>query len=76
MKILTAQLQDSSWYYDVDMKGGTAIVIGTEATGLTEQWREAADAHIRIPMLGALDSLNASVSAAILLFEAVRQRNS
>ena len=76
MKILTAQLQDSSWYYDVDMKGATAIVIGTEATGLTEQWREAADAHIRIPMLGALDSLNASVSAAILLFEAVRQRNS
>ena len=76
MKILTAQLQDSSWYYDVDMKGGTAIVIGTEATGLTEQWREAADAHIRIPMLGALDSLNSSVSAAILLFEAVRQRNS
>ena len=76
MKILTAQLQDSSWYYDVDMKGGTAIVIGTEATGLTEQWREVADAHIRIPMLGALDSLNASVSAAILLFEAVRQRNS
>ena len=76
MKILTAQLQDSSWYYDVNMKGGTAIVIGTEATGLTEQWREAADAHIRIPMLGALDSLNASVSAAILLFEAVRQRNS
>lgn len=76
MKILTAQLQDSSWYYDVDMKGGTAIVIGTEATGLTGQWREAADAHIRIPMLGALDSLNASVSAAILLFEAVRQRNS
>ena len=58
------------------MKGGTAIVIGSEATGLTEQWREAADAHIRIPMLGALDSLNASVSAAILLFEAVRQRNS
>ena len=76
MKRLAAQLQDSTWYYDVDMMGGTAIVIGTEATGLTEQWREAADAHIRIPMLGALDSLNASVSAAILLFEAVRQRNS
>ena len=73
--IYTAQLQDSSWYYDTDMRGGTAIVIGTEATGLTDAWREAADAHIRIPMLGELDSLNASVSAAILLFEAVRQRN-
>ena len=75
INIYTAQLQDSSWYYDTDMRGGTAIVIGTEATGLTAAWREAADAHIRIPMLGELDSLNASVSAAILLFEAVRQRN-
>ena len=75
IKIYTAQLQDSSWYYDTDMRGGTAIVVGTEATGLTDAWREAADAHIRIPMLGELDSLNASVSAAVLLFEAVRQRN-
>ena len=75
INIYTAQLQDSSWYYDTDMTGGTAIVVGTEATGLTDGWREAADGHIRIPMLGELDSLNASVSAAILLFEAVRQRN-
>lgn len=74
-QILTAQLQDSSLYYDYDMKKGTAIVMGTESTGLTDVWREAADAHIRIPMLGKLDSLNVSVSAAILLFEAVRQRN-
>ena len=76
IRILTAQLQDSSWYYDVDMTGGTALVMGTESTGLTDIWRRAADAHIRIPMLGRLDSLNVSVSAAILLFEAVRQRNS
>ena len=74
--ILTAQLQDSVWYYDTDMRRGTALVMGTEATGLTAVWREAADRHIRIPMLGRLDSLNVSVSAAILLFEAVRQRNS
>ena len=74
IQILTAQLQDSSLYYDVDMKRGTAIVMGTESTGLTPIWRQAADAHIRIPMLGRLDSLNVSVSAAILLFEAVRQR--
>ena len=76
IKIYTAQLQDSEWYYDTDMKGGSAIVMGTEATGLTDVWRKAADAHIKIPMLGRLDSLNVSVSAAILLFEAVRQRNS
>ncbi|MBR4389398.1 MAG: RNA methyltransferase [Prevotella sp.] len=74
IRILTAQLQDSHLYYDTDMQSATAIIMGTEATGLTPQWREAADAHIRIPMLGKLDSLNVSVSAAILLFEAVRQR--
>lgn len=73
--ILTAQLQDSSWYYDTDMKGTSAIVMGTESTGLTEFWRKAADRHIKIPMLGQEDSLNVSVSAAILLYEAVRQRN-
>lgn len=76
IRILTAQLQDSEWYYDTDMREGTAIVMGTEATGLTDIWRKAADSHIKIPMLGSLDSLNVSVSAAILLFEAVRQRNS
>ena len=76
IKILTSQLQDSYEYYDYDMTQGTAIVMGTESTGLTNQWREAADAHIRIPMLGRLDSLNVSVSAAILMYEAVRQRNS
>ena len=75
IRILTAQLQDSHLYYDTDMRQGTAIVMGTESTGLTDSWRKAADAHIRIPMLGRLDSLNVSVSAAILLFEAVRQRN-
>lgn len=74
IKILTAQLQDSELYYDSDMRGATAIVMGTESTGLTDAWRRAADAHIRIPMGGRLDSLNVSVSAAILLFEAVRQR--
>ena len=74
INILTAQLQDSSEYYDYDMTSATAIVMGTESTGLTRQWREAADAHIRIPMLGRLDSLNVSVSAAILMYEAVRQR--
>lgn len=74
IRILTAQLQDSQLYYETDMTHATAIVMGTEATGLTDAWRKAADAHIRIPMNGCLDSLNVSVSAAILLFEAVRQR--
>jgi len=76
IQILTAQLQDSEPYYATDMSRPTAIVMGTESTGLTTVWRKAADAHIRIPMLGKLDSLNVSVSTAILLFEAVRQRYS
>ncbi len=75
IRILTAQLQDSSPYYACDMKKATAIVMGTEATGLTGIWREAADAHIMIPMRGRLDSLNVSVSAAILLYESIRQRS-
>ncbi len=75
VNILTAQLQDSILYYSADMTRPTALVMGAESTGLSQQWREAADAHIRIPMLGHLDSLNVSVSTAILLFEAVRQRH-
>ena len=74
IQILTAQLQDSSPYYNTPMLGGTAIVMGTESTGLSQSWRKAADAHIMIPMAGRLDSLNVSVSAAVLLFEAIRQR--
>ncbi len=74
IQILTAQLQDSDWYYSTPMTAPTAIVMGTESTGLTQQWRDAATSHIKIPMLGRLDSLNVSVSAAVLLFEAVRQR--
>ena len=74
IRIFTAQLQDSEWYYDTDMTGATALVMGTESTGLTQAWRDSADAHIKIPMLGRLDSLNVSVSAAVLLSDAVRQR--
>lgn len=75
IQILTAQLQDSHLYYNTDMQQATALVMGTESTGLTDAWRAAATAHIRIPMQGSLDSLNVSVSAAILLYEAVRQRH-
>ena len=74
INIFTAQLQDSEWYYDTNMAAPTAIVMGTESTGLTNFWREASNAKIKIPMLGELDSLNVSVSAAVLCYEAVRQR--
>ncbi len=75
LNVLTAQLQDSEIYYDTDMTGGTALVFGTEDKGLTDFWRVRSDSRIRIPMAGLMDSLNVSVSAAILCFEAVRQRN-
>lgn len=74
IRILTAQLQDSELYYETDMRVPTAIVFGAEDTGLSDFWRERSDARIRIPMAGLMDSLNISVSAAILCFEAVRQR--
>ena len=73
-QILTAQLQDSSPYYDIDFKRPTAVVFGTESTGLREFWRERSDRKIMIPMLGKLDSLNVSTSVAILSYEAVRQK--
>ena len=74
ISILTAQLQDSELYYDTDMTRPAALVFGTEADGLTDIWRRAADAHIRIPMLGHIDSLNVSASMAVLCYEALRQR--
>lgn len=73
-QILTAQLQDSSYYYNIDMTLPTAIVMGSEAEGLTNYWREISTAKIKIPMLGQMDSLNVSVSAAVLCYEALRQR--
>lgn len=74
-QIVTAQLQDSEVYYDVDFKRATAIIFGTESTGLTDFWRKISDAKIRIPMLGQMDSLNVATSVAILSYEAVRQKN-
>jgi 23S rRNA (guanosine2251-2'-O)-methyltransferase len=60
--------------YDVDMTGPTAIVMGSEGEGLRRLTREACDELVRIPMGGAVESLNVSVAAGVALFEAVRQR--
>lgn len=70
-----AALQNSNEYHKVDYTKSSAIVVGTEATGLTEIWRENATQNINIPMQGQIDSMNVSVSAAIIIFEAKRQRN-
>lgn len=74
IKIYAAALQDSSSYLAEGFKEATAIVVGTEHQGLSEEWRINADKIIKIPMEGQVDSLNVSVSAAILIFEAKRQR--
>ena len=52
----------------------TALVVGTESTGLSQEWRDLAAENIIIPMKGKIDSMNISVSASILIFEAKRQR--
>lgn len=69
-----ATLQNSTSYHTQDYTSPTALVVGTEATGLTQEWRDAATQNIIIPMQGEIDSMNVSVAAAILIFEAKRQR--
>ncbi|SHI62535.1 TrmH family RNA methyltransferase [Flavobacterium terrae] len=70
-----ATLQNSTSYHVQDYTTPTALVVGTEATGLSQEWRDNATQNIIIPMQGEIDSMNVSVAAAILIFEAKRQRN-
>jgi TrmH family RNA methyltransferase len=70
-----ATLQNATPYHKQDYTTPTALVVGTEATGLTQEWRDHATQNIIIPMQGAIDSMNVSVAAAVLIFEAKRQRN-
>jgi len=72
--IFAAALTVSEPYHLQNFTQPSAIVVGTEATGLTQPWLEASAKNIIIPMEGAIDSLNLSVSASILIFEAKRQR--
>jgi len=74
ISIYSAILQESVPYDTIDFRTPSALVIGTESTGLTEEWRNDSTAKIRIPMEGKLDSMNLSVAAGILIFEAKRQR--
>ena len=74
INIYSATLQDSTEYHTQNYTTPTALVVGTEATGLSEKWRTESTKNIIIPMQGEIDSMNVSVAAAILLFEAKRQR--
>jgi RNA methyltransferase, TrmH family len=62
-------------YYENDFRHASAIIMGSEATGLSQKWLDETDHLIKIPMNGKIDSMNVSVSAAIVVFEALRQRN-
>jgi len=75
IKTYAAALTANEYYHETDFTGPSAMVMGTEADGLTDKWIQNTDKQIIIPMSGAIDSLNVSVSTAILIFEAMRQRN-
>lgn len=73
--IVAARVDGSVPYAEVDLRGPTAIVLGSEADGLTVAWSGPDVLGVRLPMLGAADSLNVSAAAAVLLYEARRQRD-
>ena len=73
--VATSPVADHRWD-QIGMTGPTAIILGTEHDGLSVEWLTRADLTVGIPMLGTGDSLNVSTSAAVLLYEAVRQRSS
>jgi TrmH family RNA methyltransferase len=75
IKTYAADLTATENYYQKNLSKPTAIVVGDEARGLSTEWVQAADERIKIPMLGRIDSLNVSVSAAVLLYESMRQRS-
>ena len=75
IKMYAAELNASIEYQDCDFSMASAIVVGTEATGLSEEWLRNSDQNIIIPMQGEIDSMNVSVAAGILIFEAKRQRD-
>ena len=72
---LAAMVQAAMDYSDFDLRGPVAIVLGSEATGLSPAWEDAGVTPISIPMYGWADSLNVSIAAAVVLYEAARQRH-
>ena len=72
--IIAARVDGSVDYTEADYSGAVAIALGSEARGLSDAWGELARASVRVPMLGVADSLNVSATAAVLFYEALRQR--
>jgi len=76
IRVLAATPSAETLYSGINMRDPVAIAVGTEDTGLTDFWLSNADVRVRIPMMGRINSLNVSVSTALLVYEALRQRNS
>lgn len=74
VQIVCTSPSAKTMYYDIDYSKSTAIVLGTESSGLSEFWKNQPVHNVSIPMKGEADSLNVSTSAAIIIFEVVRQR--
>ena len=74
LAIYAARVDGAVPYTDVDYRSGTAIVLGSEAKGLSDAWSDESVTSVVLPMLGAADSLNVSATAAVLFYEARRQR--
>jgi TrmH family RNA methyltransferase len=74
LALLAARVDADASYTEVDLRGPVAIVLGSEADGLTDAWTGPAVVPVRLPMLGVADSLNVSIAAAVILYEARRQR--
>lgn len=72
--LYAAHLSAGKYYDEFDYRGKTAFLIGSEGNGLTEETAYLADAYLKIPMGGKLESLNAALAAGILMYEAQRQR--
>lgn len=75
LQIVAARVEAATLYTEIDWRRPTAIVLGSEADGLTAAWNTPDIVPVRLPMLGVADSLNVSISAAVLFYEALRQRN-
>ena len=72
--VFAAHLKAKEYYYTADFKKGCAFLIGNEGKGISDETAQKCSQLIKIPMLGQAESLNASVAAAVLLYEAVKQR--
>jgi TrmH family RNA methyltransferase len=76
LRLVAAVVGAPGIYTDADLTGPLAVVLGSEVDGLTEVWRDPAVEAVALPMAGAADSLNVSIAAAVILYEARRQRDS